>query len=513
LIRPATTLACRYDVAAALILSLTSLFRFWYSATHGLVQDEAYYWQWSRHLAWGYYDNTPLIAPVIRLFTTLLGDTQLGVRSGAIVCSFIALSFIYLIARRLCGPLVALVSLLISGVLPLFAIGAMLMTQDPVQLACWGATLYMVLFALDGKGWLWLVAGVFAGLTAMAKFNGWLIVPSILLFLVIEPTYRKKWLMRPEPYIAALIAFAEFVPFLWWNHTHQDVFWHHILSVGSRGSGHDGLRWFWRFLGDQAVELSPLLLIALIYILWRAPKEKDPEKRFASLFLWAPTFTVFASTTLVSLRSKVEGNWAASAYFTGVILLAQLLIALWSTGRMRWRVLVTVSCVLSILISTVGLYPDVLYAVGIRMSNPRQDRTNETYGWPTLAERAEAEQKAVGGDAFVLGANYRIPSEISFYTPGHPATYCIALLDRPTEYMFWQDLQHNLIGRNAVFLNDSDIQDHVNRLRQVFDRVEIQPPLLIYRNPPYGDRPIRVIQVYRCFGFKGYDQSVWQSGW
>ena len=154
MIRPVTTLARRYDTAAALLLFLVSVFRFWYSAVHELVQDETYYWQWSRHLAWGYYDNTPLIAPVIRFFTTLFGDTQLGVRAGAIVCSIVASTFIYLIARRLCGPRVALAALVIAQVMPLFAFGSMLMTQDPVQLAFWGATLYVVLLALDGPGWL-----------------------------------------------------------------------------------------------------------------------------------------------------------------------------------------------------------------------------------------------------------------------------------------------------------------------------------------------------------------------
>jgi 4-amino-4-deoxy-L-arabinose transferase-like glycosyltransferase len=500
-------------VAAAIFLLLITLFRFWYSAVHELVQDEAYYWQWSRHLAWGYYDNTPLIAPVIRVFTSLFGDTQLGVRAGAVVCSAVVSIFIYLIARRLCSPLIAITAFVVAQAMPLFAFGSMLMTQDPLQLAFWGATLYVVLSALEGPGWLWLVAGFLAGITVMAKFNGWLIVPSIFLFLVLDPEYRKKWLVRPEPYFATVIAFLVFLPFVWWNHTHSDVFWHHILSVGSRSSEHDGLKWFWRFLGDQAVELSPLLLLVYLHTLWPEKAGSDPNANRAFRFLWAPTVTVFLSIAIVSLRSKVEGNWAAAGYITGVILIARLLVRLWDTRRAYWGVFVTVSLLISMVMSVSGLFPNLLYSVGVKMQKPRLDRTNEVYGWPELADRAAMEQKAIGGKTFFFGVNYRIPSEMSFYTPSHPATYCFVLYDRPTEYMFWQDLQHNLIGDNAVYMNDSDKPDHIDRLDQVFRRVEVQPPLLIYRDPPYGRVPIRIIQVYRCYGFKGYDQAVWQRGW
>ena len=45
-----------------------------------LSADEAYYWLWSKRLAFGYYDHPPLIAWAIRAGTSLLGDTPLGVR-------------------------------------------------------------------------------------------------------------------------------------------------------------------------------------------------------------------------------------------------------------------------------------------------------------------------------------------------------------------------------------------------------------------------------------------------
>ncbi|MCW3062433.1 MAG: 4-amino-4-deoxy-L-arabinose transferase and related glycosyltransferase of family, partial [Capsulimonas sp.] len=341
----------RLDKAACVLLFVLTAFRLWYAASHQLLQDEAYYWQWSRHLDWGYYDNTPLMAVVIRVFTSLLGPTELGVRAGAIFCALIASAFIYLIMRRLTDARVAFVALVMASVIPLFAAGADIMTQDPVQLALWAAALYVILHALDGKGWLWIVGGVLAGLAAMAKLNALLLLPSILLYLALSKTHR-YWLRRPEPYVAAAIALAIFSPFVWWNHTHQNAFWMHIHAMGTRNSEHDPpFKWFLRFAGDQALLMSPLLMLTFLRSLGQDVRDALEENNDAFLFLWAPSVVVFGATALLSLKSKVEGNWPAAAYVTGACLLALALTKMWDrgvTGR-RWAIAsVSLATVLSI---------------------------------------------------------------------------------------------------------------------------------------------------------------------
>ena len=39
-----------------------------------LTADEAYYWLWSKHLAFGYYDHPPMIAWLIRAGTEIFGS-------------------------------------------------------------------------------------------------------------------------------------------------------------------------------------------------------------------------------------------------------------------------------------------------------------------------------------------------------------------------------------------------------------------------------------------------------
>ena len=495
-----------------LFLLLLSLFRVWYAGTHELLQDEAYYWQWARHPDWGYYDNTPLAALVIRLFVSLAGANEIGVRLSSIVSALVASVFIYLLTARLLGQKTAFWAAVLANTVPLYAAGATIATHDPVQLALWAAALYVLHQALhDGKPGQWLVAGVLAGLAAQAKLNALLLLPSVFLYLLLSPPMRKRWLLRPEPYLAGLLALAIFAPFVWWNHTHADAFWTHIHAMGSRSGPRDAPgKWLFRFLGDQALVLSPLLFLTFLYALWNIGRRALKETNDALLFLWCPAVTVFAATVAVALRSKVEANWAVASYVTGLVLVTHVLVRAWETHRGRvWTV---TAAAFALLLSGGALFPYALYGVGVKFQNPAKDRTNELYGWRQMAFRIQAERQAMGTHPFVFGVNYRLPSEAAFYLPGQPQTYSLFLHDRANEYMFWED-ERTLIGRDAVFVHDSPNPDHVEDLRRVFTRIEPQPPLLVYRNPPYGNVPVRVIQVVRCYGFRGYDVEKWQNGW
>ena len=90
---------------AAAVIVVVSIFWLWFATRHDLVQDEAYYWQWSRHLAAGYYDGPPLVAYVIHLSTLIFGQTVLGVRFGAVLCAAITAGFYHTCALTTRGAM------------------------------------------------------------------------------------------------------------------------------------------------------------------------------------------------------------------------------------------------------------------------------------------------------------------------------------------------------------------------------------------------------------------------
>jgi 4-amino-4-deoxy-L-arabinose transferase-like glycosyltransferase len=109
-------------LAAATVAHLLLIFRF------PLAPDETYYWDWSRHLDWGYYDQGPMVAWWIRASCLLVGDTPLGVRFGIVAATFGTQLFLALLARDHFGDRAALVSLLVASLTPLALAGSCIAT-------------------------------------------------------------------------------------------------------------------------------------------------------------------------------------------------------------------------------------------------------------------------------------------------------------------------------------------------------------------------------------------------
>lgn len=65
-----------------------------------LLPEEAYYWNYSRHLDIGYLDHPPMVAWLIRLGTAVFGESEFGVRAGALLCGALASVFIDAQARH-----------------------------------------------------------------------------------------------------------------------------------------------------------------------------------------------------------------------------------------------------------------------------------------------------------------------------------------------------------------------------------------------------------------------------
>src|SRR5262245_39159128 len=62
------------------VLALRLIYLFWL-CPYDLVEDEASYWEWSRHLDWSYYSKGPGIAWAIRAATELLGTSEAAIRT------------------------------------------------------------------------------------------------------------------------------------------------------------------------------------------------------------------------------------------------------------------------------------------------------------------------------------------------------------------------------------------------------------------------------------------------
>ena len=183
----------------ALFLLLLTLFRFWYAPGHELLQDEAYYWQWSRHLDWGYYDNTPLCRPRHpRLHDAVLGPTRIGrprrgdrLRPGHLRLHLSAGKAAARAHRRLWRRRPG------EPRPPVCRRGGHHDARPGAARALGGSALRRPPGA-DGPARAGgIAAGVLAGLAAQAKLNALLLLPGVFLYLLLSPTARETLAAPP----------------------------------------------------------------------------------------------------------------------------------------------------------------------------------------------------------------------------------------------------------------------------------------------------------------------------
>lgn len=201
------------------LIALISLWRLAIAAGLPVTQDEAYYFDWARTLAWGYFDHPPGVA-WLGQGRVLEPGSVLAARLGGWLAATLTLLVLWRFFWR-CGlrdsataPGTLTLALLLTGAsLSGFASGV-LTTPDTALALAWALALHEGLAALSGQGWRWLTTGAAVGLGLLGKYSMLLIGPVFLwAVLIANPrALRTRW-----PYLGALIALLVFSPNLLWN--------------------------------------------------------------------------------------------------------------------------------------------------------------------------------------------------------------------------------------------------------------------------------------------------------
>ncbi|MFZ1639974.1 MAG: glycosyltransferase family 39 protein [Candidatus Contendobacter sp.] len=212
----------QHHLAIILIIYSVAL-RFFYLGSPELFYEEAYYWNYAKHLDIGYLDHPPMVAWIIGLFTKLMGDNEFAVRFGAFSCWLITAYFSFRLTYKVHERFRASQAVLLIATLPVYFAVGLAMTPDPPLVACWAAALYYFHQALiHERRMAWTGVGVSIGLGMLAKYTIVLLGPAALLFIFID-RHARKWLFRPEPYLAVFIAVVLFSPVIVWNAGHEWV--------------------------------------------------------------------------------------------------------------------------------------------------------------------------------------------------------------------------------------------------------------------------------------------------
>ena len=415
----------RWRTLAVGLVAITLALRLLYCTQVELLPEEAYYWNYSRHLDFGYLDHPPMVAWLIRCGTALFGNTEFGVRFGALCCGAVASFFTFRLTRNLFGEASALLALILAQTLPFFFLSGVLMTPDAPLVAAWAASLHFLERAVvAGRKNAWAWAGLCMGLGFLSKYTIGLLALSTGVFVMLDPAAR-QWLRRWEPYASVALAALVASPVVIWNAQHE---WASFAFQTSRRLAEQPRFSLHKLIASGLILISPTGLIAAIaaFIKGRSrsttvagSEPADRSWRFLRISLAVP-LTVFV---FFSLRHEVKLDWTGAPWLAALPALgfsiAEASRGIRSSHARAWLRAVWPVTIGSLL---------ALYALGVCYLGPGLPGTGYStqtellpVGWRELGRQIDELTdgfKARNGDSvLVVGMDrYAIASELAFYS-------------------------------------------------------------------------------------------------
>ena len=472
-----------------------------------LIPDECSYWTWSRQLDWSYFDNSGMVAYLIRLSTEIFGQsTPYSVRLPFLVLSALSTYLVYTISRLLFNNRGrALLCATFFNLAPPFLLGGAAAIHDNALIFFWLLAIYgaaQYLKTNDVK--CFYLIGFAAGGAILSKYTGVLILPCVLVFLLWNPQHRKL-LLRKEPWIGALIALAFTLPIVWWSFSHDWASVGHIFFIGSGATTvsrliSDGLGYHLAQFGLVSPLFYFALMVASVAALARNIRRPKPEETL--LLSFGMPAILFGA---MAFKGHVEANWGFMAYPSLAILAVEAILqarqhepkGIWkrfSRNYLKWSVILAVVPVLIVVIHAyIGLMPAFL-----EKKFAKEDRVIwETRGWKDLGnyvEKLRADKEIIAADS------YQLCALLEFNVPGQPRVRYLAPWKRPTQFDVWEPSFDNLKGHDILFVTPIPLRPSSSSLTTIYENFASVEELAAFHVIYHGE-PIRDIYLYRCKNF------------
>lgn len=382
-----------------------------------LHPDEAYYWQMSRFMDWGFFHQPPMISLFIKIGYSLF-QNEFGVRLLTVLASSMSLLFLFKLSE------VKNTSLFILVILSLILTQAGVFFAAPDSPLIFFTLLFLVILKLYLEKGHFVLAFILAVIIAALMYSKY---HAIVLFgacLIAAP----KIVTRPSFWFMAVLSVLLFVPHVIWQ------FEHDFISFKFHWVVREKKIWDATILLDyivgQLLLLSPAGIILLI-----AAFRNTTEEQFDRVLKTIIVF-VFGFFFVMALRGKVEANWTATAFIPIIILGTRGLER--QEGKLL-RIFKPVAMVSATLLIVARIYLMTPWAgIGLPTVFPLK-------GWKTWASAIQLKAK---GRPVVFTASYQFPSLYSFYS-GAQAYHWSPLNYNGNQFDLW-DIDYELTGKPFV---------------------------------------------------------------
>jgi 4-amino-4-deoxy-L-arabinose transferase-like glycosyltransferase len=403
---------------AALIAAMTAL-RIVYASSIELRTDEAYYWTWSKENVLSFLDHPPMIAWFIRFGTAIFGDTNLGVRFAGIVAMLVTQLLLADIVRRVTHDARAVVLALLMPEAALYYGLLMAKVSPDIAMIPFAVAMLWALVRLHESGdarW-WLAAGLFAGLALLSKFTVVMLLPAVVAFMLV-PDWRRRWLLSPYPWLAALLAVVMFLPALIWNAQHDWASFR-FQFVRAVATHEVSLRTVGEFFGLQfglvGFILLPVVLSGVALTAWRGYRHGNA----VAILLSTSVIVPFGYFFWKSLTLRVGDTWPTFIWPAGFAAVAINVALMPREGWPAWMIKSSVSWVVAAIASGIVFVVLVfLYYVATPWNFiGKTDPIGGEAGYQAVVDRAQAELQKTGA-TWIATTDYRTYSMLRWYFNG-----------------------------------------------------------------------------------------------
>ena len=463
-----------------------------------LSGDEAYYWEWGRHLDWGYVSKPPGIAWIMAGLRVLGADTVFGIRLFSLLLSSGGLALLFFLGRSMYDARTGLMAALVFALTPANCALSFLLTIDAPLLLCWTGAMLGLWRMLDSErseAWSALILALFLTGGLLSKQMALCFYPLTFLMLLVCPAYRPV-LKSPWFWTALILPLLALLPTLVWNAQHDWVTFSHTSHHFETGSPTLTVRLvrFFEFLGSGLGLLTPLIGVLMGIVLlaalfrWRSLESRER-------FLWVFNGLGLLVLTLLTFRQRINPNWPAIFVPGGLLLTTAWYFGHWSVGiswvkRSRWAfrpglVVALGACVL--------FYGFILAFSWKVIGRPGLNPVQRLQEWSRLAGEISALHAAQPDPKkvfFITQGHRYMTSELAFYLPGRPQVYPFIRAGHAagSQHALWGS-PRELKGNDALIVVYGVDTALDTQLVELFDEVTLLKEFDLSQSPSGVSRP------------------------
>ena len=475
-----------YNIFIFISLSLVALRLLFISGTM-LIDDEAYYAMYARHLDWGYIDHGPVVGFIIRIFT-LFGENPFSIRIGAVLMMAILAVILYRFGKTHFNKTTGMVLSLGISANMLFHTNSIVITPDlPLTFFTVLAIVYYYkAYCVDADKYL-IPAGIFLGLAMLSKISALFPAMGIALFPFLVK--EKRYILKNINFYGSFItAFLVFLPFIIWNLQNDLAFFRYQGSHISRAGDIGNFSELWGSL---------IILLGPIYFYYAAIQPYINLSKWKNLPAPIQYFTVITIIPMTyflihSFFSRLEANWPAPVFFGGLFLMG-----ITNVGE-RWEK--RKSQLLFQLIFSLILIATVSFQTFNKFIplKGKKDITNRYFIYSSFNTELKEflDNNTEYANYRILANNFQIPSMINIYLNPRKEASCLSIGYHETLYSFINN-DKDLVGSDYLFISSG--KKFPKKCEKYFDEKILLKQFSSKRNK----EKVKNFSIWLVKGYKG----------